>query len=193
MAPFIDYVSLLLVNMVAGYVLLALYVYRGLEDPLNKRWVPGFFMVGLVAFIFGGVMTLTWPLPGPFNSLYGEFSVLYGIIYLGAAVAIACQWSLLPVTIFAFFAGLGAVESGVRIIHAHLTNEPVMSGVGFILSGLGGVFAAPTLRFWRENRRVRLAGVVILLGAAAIWAITTGMEYWLHPVFFAKWVPLAMR
>jgi putative membrane protein len=190
---FIDYVSLLLVNMVAGYVLLALYVYRGLDDPLNRRWFPGFLMVGLVAFIFGGVMTITWPLPGPFSALYGEFSVLYGVIFLGAAAALAFQWSLLPVTIFAFFAGLGAVETGVRIINAHLTNEPIMSGVGFILSGLGGVFAAPTLRFFRENRPFRLIGVVVLLGAAAIWAITTGMEYWLHPAFFAKWTPLVMR
>ena len=192
---FIDFISLLLLNMVAGYVLLALYVYRGLDDPLNKRWTAGFLMVGLVAFIFGGVMEITWPLPGPYNSLFGEFSVMYGIIFLGAAAAIAYGWSLLPVTVFAFFAGIGAVVSGAAIIHLHLTAKPPMTGVGYFLSGLAGVFAAPTLYWFRGNRPLRLVAALWLLAAAAVWAATVYLEYWLHPGpdMFGKWVPLVMR
>ncbi|MFB3881830.1 MAG: DUF981 family protein [Armatimonadota bacterium] len=192
---FIDFLSLLLLNMVVGFVLLSLYVYRGLDDPLDKRWTAGFLMVGLVAFIFGGFMEVTWPLPGPYNSLFGEFSVMYGIIFLGAAAAIAYGWSLLPVTVFAFFAGAGAVVSGAAIIHLELTAKPWLSGVGYFLSGLAGVFSAPTLYWLRGNRAFRCVAAVWLLAAAGVWAFTVYAEYWMHPgpTMFGKWVPLVMR
>jgi putative membrane protein len=190
---FVDFLSLLLLNMVAGYVLLSLYVYRGLDDPLNRRWTSGFLMVGLVAFVFGGFVTMTWPLPGPYNSIFGEMSVMFGVVFLGAGVAIANGWSLLPVTVIAFFAGVAAVVSGASILHLHLTSNPPLSATGFILSGLAGVFAAPTLRYLRGNRPFRIAGAVWLLAAAAVWAIIVYVEYWMHPGVFSKWAPLVMR
>jgi len=190
---FVDFLSLLLLNMVAGYVLLSLYVYRGLDDPLNRRWTAGFLMVGLVAFLFGGYITVTWPLPGPYNSIFGEMTVMFGVIFLGAAAAIANGWSLLPVTVVAFFAGAAAAVSGARIIDLKLTNAPVLSGVGFILSGLAGVFSAPTLYYLRGNRSFRVIAALWLLTAAACWALVVYVEYWMHPPIFSKWVPLVMR
>jgi putative membrane protein len=190
---FVDFVSLLLLNMVAGYVLLSLYVYHGLDDPLNRRWTAGFLMVGLVAFIFGGYMALTWPLPGPYSSIFSEMSVMFGVIFLGAGVAIAYGWSLLPVTVVAFFAGAAAVVNGARILNLEITKTPLLAGVGFILSRLAGVLSAPTLRYLRGNRPYRLVAAVWLLTAAAIWAVIVYGEYWMHPGFFAKWVPLVMR
>jgi putative membrane protein len=189
----VDFVSLLLLNMTAGYVLLSLYVYRGLDDPLNRRWTAGFLMVGLVAFIFGGYMALTWPLPGPYSSIFSEMSVMFGVIFLAAGLAIAHGWSLLPVTVVAFFAGAAAVVTGARIIDIGLTTTPRLSGVGFILSGLAGVFSAPTLRYLRGNRSFRLIAMVWLLAAAAIWAFVVYMEYWAHPPLFGEWVPPIMR
>lgn len=190
---FIDYVSLLLLNMVAGYFLLSAYVFRGLDDPLDRRWAPGFAMVGLLAFIFGAHMTMTWPLPGPYSSIYGELSVLFGLIFLGAALAIANGWSLLTVATYAFFAGLAAIVLGIRIIGLHLTMKPGLSGTGFILSGLGGVFAAPTLVWMRESKSFRTLAALVLLAAALIWAATAYAECWMHPKGFMPWVPLAMR
>jgi putative membrane protein len=190
---FIDYITLLLLNMVAGYFLLSLYVYRGLDDPLHPRWAPGFAIVGFIALVFGVHMTATWPVIGQYNSAFGEMSVLYGVIFLGTALAIARGWSLTSVTIFAFFAGAAAVLLGARIINLQMTQMPVMSGTGFILSGLGGVFAAPTLVCLRENRSWRVLGALAMLGAAAIWATTAGLAYWGHMESFAQWMPLATR
>ncbi len=190
---FVDYVSLLLLNMVAGYFLLALYVYRGLDDPLHPKWVPGFGMVGLIALIFGTHMTATWPIIGPYNSAFGEMSVLFGAIFLAAAVSIACGWSLLSVTIFAFFAGAAAVVLGARFIDFKMTLTPLLSGIGFIISGLAGVFAAPTLLYFRTNRPYRFVAVLVLLAAAAIWASIVYFEYWAHMESFGKWVPVVMR
>ncbi|MBN1458035.1 MAG: DUF981 domain-containing protein [Armatimonadetes bacterium] len=190
---FIDYITLLLLNMVAGYFLLSLYVLRGLDDPLHPRWAPGFAIVGLVAFVFGAHMVMTWPVPGPFSSAYGEMSVLYGAIFLGAALSIAYGWSLLPVTVFAFFSGAAAIVLGARIIDLGLTQQPTVAGVGFILSGLGGVFAGPTLLYLRLNRPWRVLASLVLLGAAAVWANTGYYAYWHHLEGFGPWVPLVMR
>ncbi len=190
---FVDYVSLLLVNMVAGYFLLALYVYRGLDDPLHPRWAPGFGMVGLIALVFGTHMTATWPIIGSYNSAFGEMSVLFGAIFLAAAVSIAFGWSLLSVTIFAFFAGTAAIVLGARFIDMKMTMTPLLSGIGFIVSGLAGVFAAPTLLYFRTNRLFRCVAVLILLAAAAIWASIVYYEYWMHMESFTKWMPMVMR
>jgi len=190
---FIDYITLLLLNMVAGYFLLGLYVLRGLDDPLHPRWTPGFAIVGLVAFVFGVHMVMTWPVPGAFNSAFGEMSVLYGVTFLGAALAIAHGWSLLPVTVFAFFSGMAAVVLGVRIVDLGLTQQPTVTGIGFVLSGLGGVFAAPTLLYLRSNRPWRVLASLVLLGVAAIWASIGYYAYWNHMEGFGQWVPLVMR
>jgi putative membrane protein len=190
---FIDYNTLLLINMMAGYFLLAHYVFAGLDGPDQTRWAPGFLMVGLVAVFFGALMTLTWPLPGPYNSAFGEMSVLLGVIFLVAGLALAKGWSLTSVACYAFFAGCAAVLLGVRIIALNLTAAPRLSGAGFIISGLGGVFAAPTLAYLRGNRPFRTIAAIVLVVAALIWAVIGYGGYWGHMASFGEWVPLPMR
>lgn len=189
---FIDYVTLMLINMVAGLVLLALYVLRGLDAADGRRWSAGFGAVGLVAFLTGLGVIFTWPLPGVYNITHGELSVFFGIIFLAAALALARGWELMPVAIYAFFAGLASVVIGARVIHLGLTNAPVLSGVGYILTGLAGVFSAPVLMY-RKNRLLRLAGVAVLLAAAAIWALTGYGAYWGHLKGMADWTPATMQ
>ncbi|MFQ6097912.1 MAG: DUF981 family protein [Armatimonadota bacterium] len=190
---FVDYITLLLVNMTAGHVLLAAYVYRGLDEAESRNWAPGFGMVGLVATAFGTHMTLTWPIIGAYNSAFGEMSVLFGVIFLGAAFAMAMRWSLLSVAAYAFFAGLAAALLGVRMIGLGMTQQPLMSGAGFILSGLGGILAAPTLGWLPRNRALRTGAAVVLLVGALIWAFTCYMAYWGHMESFGAWLPATMR
>jgi putative membrane protein len=179
--------------MVAGYFLLSYYVYAGLDRAEQTQWAPGFLMVGAVAVVFGGLMTLTWPLSGAYNSAYGEMSVLLGIVFLGAGLAIARGWSLVTVACYAFFAGWAAVLIGVRIINLGLSRTPALSGVGFILSGLAGVLAAPTLAYLKGNRPFRTLAAIVLAAAGCIWALTAYGAYWEHMHAFAGWQPLVMR
>jgi len=190
---FIDYVSLLLVNMVAGHFLLAYYVYAGLDDSNQTRWAPGFLMTGLVAVVFGGIMTVTWPLPGAYGSAYGEMSVLLGIIFLGAGLAMAKGWGLGTVVCYAFFAGWAAIVLGIRIIDLKLTLKPMLSGAGFIISGAAGVLAAPTFAYLRGSRTFRVIAALVVVVAGLIWASMAYLEYWGHMQQFGKWVPLLMR
>lgn len=175
----IDYVSLLLINMVSALVVLAFFLWWGLGRDDAGRWAPAFGICGLVATIAGFAMTFTSPIPKPFSMAYGEMSVLFGMLFLGAAWALTRGWSLLPLSIYAFFAGGAAILLGVRFIALSLTPMPLLPGTGFILTGLGGVGAGVVL--WKHDvKALRLAGALVMLAAAAIWAFTTGMAYWTH-------------
>jgi putative membrane protein len=68
---------------------------------------------------------------------------------------------------------------GVRFIALSLTPMPLLPGTGFILTGLGGVGAGVVL--WKHDAKgLRLAGALVMLAAAALWAFTAGMAYWAH-------------
>jgi putative membrane protein len=57
---FINYIPLMLINIVTGFVLLVTFVYSGLDldGKYQKRWIPGFGMVGAIALIAQQVLTL---------------------------------------------------------------------------------------------------------------------------------------
>ncbi len=185
---FIDYLSLLLVNMAAGFLILAVFLCKGLSSAQKKDWVPAFVIVGLVAFICGLHLIWIWPLPGSYNSAFGETSVLFGVLFLGAALALAKGYELYPLGIYSLFAGIAAVVIGARIINLGMTKEPLVSGAGFILSGLSGIGVLPAL-FLRNRKPVVLICAFFLIVAAILWACTGLFCYWGHMESFAKWVP----
>ena len=194
----IDYLTLMLISMTAGLFLLAYYVYRGIGAEDKKRWVPGFVMTGLIALVTGLHMSLTWPLTGSYNIAFGEMSVLFGILFLGAALALWKGWEMSTVSIYAFFAGAAAIVIGARVINLGMTKRPVISGIGFILTGVGGLFAwlcclaEPRLGL-RTNQILRVIGAFVLIVAAVIWAFTGYVAYWEHLKSFSEWVPLTVR
>ena len=183
---FIDYVPVMLANMTAGLLILAMYLLFG----KSRSWAAGFAMAGLVAFLAGLHMIFTWPLPGAYNIAFGGPSVLFGTLFLGAALAIARNWPLTPVGIYAMIAGAVAVLVGVRVIDLHLTASPVVSGVGFMLTGAGSILAGLGIVVPR-GRPIRCLAAAALIVAAAIWAFTCGMGYWAHLASFAKYAPPA--
>jgi hypothetical protein len=124
---FIDYVTLLLTNTSAGFFLLAWYLLRGLDEEHPQRWVAAFAMVGLVALLSGFLLVQRWLLPGPFNMAYGELSVYFGVLFLGASLSLAKGWDLLFVAVYAFFAGIGSLLIGIRILDLRDRIHPVRS------------------------------------------------------------------
>ena len=102
------------------------------------------------------------------------------------------------VAIYAFFAGLVAVVLGVRVIDLGLTRSPTVAGLGYILSGLGGMLAwlccllEPVVGL-RTSKTLRVVGALVLLGAAVIWALIGYNAYWGHIESFSDYVPPAMQ
>ena len=175
----VDYVTLMLINMAAGFFLLGCFIWRGLDKQDRNSWAPAFGICGLVATVCGFVMTFTWPLPRPYSMAYGEMSILLGVLFLGTSVAVAKGWAFMPLTGYAFFAGVAAVLLGVRIIDLGLTTKPILSGIGFVLSGSAGIFS-PLVVWQREQKGLRIAAAIVLFGTAAIWAWTGYLAYWAH-------------
>jgi len=189
---FVDYLSLIMINLVAGTVALAYYLWKGMDDADQRPYAAVFGVTGLLALVLGLHMSLTWPLPGSYNVGFGEATTLFGVVFLATGIAISQGWSLLPVAIYAFFAGVDAIVVGSRILSLGLTKEPILSAVGFISAGLGGVFAAPFFLWFKTNKTFRLLGALVLLLTAALWAFTFYNALWGHLEAFGKWVPLTM-
>jgi putative membrane protein len=189
---FVDYLTLIMINLVAGTGLLAYYIYTGIEAKDQRPYSAAFGIVGLLAVILGLSLTFTWPLPGSYNIGYGEATTLFGAVFLGTALALSQGWDLLPMAIYGFFAGVDAVIVGIRIISLGLTNEPVVSGVGFILAGLGGVLAAPGLKLLKTNRTFRILAAIVVLVTAGVWAVTFYASLWAHLSSFATYMPASM-
>ena len=176
---FIDYVTFMLINMVAGLLVLGCFVWKDVAAENRQRWAPAFAIPGLGASICGFTMFFTWPLPHPYSIAYGEMSAMLGLLFLGTAWCLAKQWDLMPLGLYALPAGAAAVLIGIRFIGLGMTNAPMLSGTGFILTGAGGVFSLLVL-LNPQNKPFRRAGAILLWIAAAIWAYTGYLAYWMH-------------
>ncbi len=98
----------------------------------------------------------------------------------------------MPVAIYGFFAGVDAVIVGTRIISLGLTKEPILSGIGFIMAGLGGVLAAPGLKLLKKSKTFRIIAALVVLVTALLWAATFYTSLWGHLASFANWAPATM-
>jgi len=188
---FNDYITLLLANMAGGLFVLAIYLLFGAGKEDRRAWSAAFVMPGLVAFVVGLHLSLTWPIPKLehvdlrwANIAYGEMSVLLGVLFLGGALALARGWSMAPLGAYALVASLAAALIGIRIFSLGLTNSAALTTIGFAVTAGGGVLTALAL--------TRLAGLfsrviaaLFLLAGAAVWAFVAGMAYWDHIARFA--------
>jgi putative membrane protein len=184
---FIDYVALMLVNLSAGLVLLALFVLKFLNSD-GKRLAPGFLVTGFIAAATGLHMIFTWPLPSSYNIAFGELYVMFGVVIFVVGLALARGWDLLPLSIFAVFAGLASVVVGVRIAQRGMTNSPPLATLGFVLTGLAAILSLP-LYLVKNSRILKAVVIVLLVAAAAIWAFIGFGAYWKHLESFAGWKP----
>ena len=189
---FIDYLTLIMINLVAGTVLLAYYLWRGIDEKDQRPYASAFFVTGLLGLITGLQLAFTWPLPGSYNIAYGDATVLFGVVFLATGLSLWQGWNLLPVTIYAFFAGADAIIIGARILSLQMGKEPLIAAVGFVLAGLVGVGSFPFFMWFKGNKTVRWIGVLVLLAAAAVWAATFYPSIWGHLDSFSKWVPATM-
>lgn len=187
---FIDYLTLMLVNMAAGLTLMAVFALKFLNGD-RKKVAPGFLLTGFIAFVTGLHVIFTWPIIGSYNIPFGEMSVLFGALFFMGGIAILKDWDLLSLGIYAIFAGAASILLGIRIYDLKMTSEPLVAAGGFILTGFLAVVSLPAY-FLRKSPVVRILAVIALLGAAAIWAVFAGLGYWAHLVNFAKWVPVPM-
>ena len=182
---FVDYLTLLLLNMSAGLVILALFLGSWIDrDP--KKAIPGFLLVGAVALVGGFGIVLTWPLPGPFNIAFGEMTVLLGGLFFVTGLALSFGWNLASVGVYAVFAGAAAVLLAFRILSLGLTSEPVPAALGYAGAGVTAILMLPSLTL-PKLKWLRALTMIIALLTALCWALVAFPSYWVHMEQFAKW------
>ena len=184
---FIDYLTVMLLNLVAGLFLLALFVFKYFEKD-QKIMAPGFLITGFIGTVTGFHMIFTWPLPGSNNIAFGEMELLFGVLFLVAGIAVLKDWDLLTITLYAVFAGVAAIVVGISLMSHNMTKSPLLAGLGYILAGAGAVLTFPVYLL-KKNKAVRVIAALVLLAAAGIWAPTTYASYFEHLGAFAKWLP----
>jgi putative membrane protein len=189
---FIDYLTLLLANMSAALTLLGIFLLRSAPTADPRAWSAPFLITGLIAFIGGLHITLTWPLPGPYNMFFGESSVLLGAILLGIALALGMGWSTAPLAAVIPIAALVAILLGCRIMNLGLTAAPTASGLGFILAGIGGLLTAAAFA-WTSSRPLKIIAAIVLLVTAALWLFVGLNAYWGHAKSLSDWQPTTMK
>jgi putative membrane protein len=177
----------MLINLVAGLLLLALHLAVFMERS-PKKLAPGFLLTGFIGAATGLHMTLAWPLPGGHNIAFGEMSLLFGALFFFAGLALLREWDLLGLGLYAVLAGVAAVVVGARILDRGMTREPLVSFLGYLFTGAGGVLVLPAYLL-RRSAAVRVAVALVLAAGAVIWALTGYASYWGHLESFAKYFP----
>ena len=184
---FVDYLTLMLVNLVAGLLLLALHLVFFMErEP--KKLAPGFLLTGFLGIATSLPMILTWPLPGAHNIAFGEMSLFFSGLFFFAGLALQRDWDLLGLGIYGVLAGAAAVVVGARILNKGMTQEPLLSFLGYLLTGAGGILVLPAYLL-RKSLAFRVVVALVLLAGAAIWALTGYGSYWIHLESFSKYFP----
>jgi len=185
---FVDYTGVMLVGIAAGFVILADYLWRAPKAEERTAWAAGFFAAGLLGLLTSVPMILMWPLPGSYNIAFGETALYLSVAFLAAAVTLALRWEPLIPAIYGFFGGLIAVVVGLRIWDLGMTQEPALTGIGYLAAGLGGVLTLPAIR-WRETRWIALVAAICLAVAAVVFLLIGYEAYWGHLKDFAHWLP----
>ena len=124
---FIDYLTIMLVNLAAGLTIMALFVLKYINGD-RKKVAPGFLVSGFLALVTGFHVIFTWPIMGSYNIPFGEMSVLFGLLFFAAGIAVLRDWDLLSLGVYGIFAGAASIVLGIRLFDLKMTNEP--RGVG---------------------------------------------------------------
>jgi putative membrane protein len=184
---FVDYLTLMLINLVAGLLLLALHLVFFIErEP--KRLAPGFLLTGFLGAATGLHMILKWPLPGSYNIAFGDMSLLFGALFFFAGLALLREWDPLSLGIYGVLAGVAAVVVGSRILNKGMTSEPLVAFLGYLFTGVGGILVLPAYLL-RKSLALRIVVALVLLAGAAVWALIGYGSYWIHLESFAKYFP----
>jgi putative membrane protein len=184
---FIDYVALMLVNLSATLILLAVVVLKFLDSD-GRRMAPGFLVTGFIAAATGLHMIFTWPLPSSYNIAFGELYVMFGVLIFALGLAQVRGWDLLSLSIFAAFGGLASVVVGIRIAQRGMTNSPPLAASGFVVTGLAALLFLP-LYLARNSKTLRVVLIILLVAGAGIWAFMGFGAYWKHLESFSGWKP----
>jgi len=195
---FVDYLTVMMVAVVAGAVLAIIYGLMFLNAPVadQRPWGWAFGVVGLLLGVTGLHLVLTWPLPGAYNIVMGEPALYFGLVFLGTALAIRAGESLMPLAVLAIFGSIANIFLSIAMLVHGLSRNPPLWALAYAAIGLAAVLSPLIVHRVRALRWVPLVAGALLATGALIFALGAYGAYLEHTSAeggFGKWVPPAMR
>ena len=193
----IVFVTLMNANVAAALFILAVFIYKGIYSEYAKNFVPAFAITGLVATTTGFYQTFTANMPGSWNIVMGEPSVLIGVLLLALAWSISRSYSFAPLAVYGLAAGIVAVTVGSRVINLGLGRDSLETGLAILIAGVPGILALPAA-FWARSspgasRIFQWLAIILLVIAAGMLAYASINGYWDHLEAYQDFVPIYNR
>ncbi|MGC8601544.1 MAG: DUF981 family protein [Thermoprotei archaeon] len=187
MSGFVDFLSatgylLLVADVYAGYLLFKLS--RGGSLSREAGAVP--FGLGVASMGLALAMNILWPLPGPYNFVFGDPFLLFAALLLAAGIELLVFGNLKYIEGLAVPVGLIAILYGAVIAYNSL--DPIFVWGMFMLEGLSGVVAGPAISNGK-NKYLVWAALILLALASLLTAIVSVQTSFEHVHEFAKYFP----
>ncbi len=141
---FIDPLAVMLLAVSASATLLAYAVFGLAKKKKDLSSISSImFSLGLFDFISGFYLSFFWPLPGPYNMLFGDPMLFLGLIMMSGAYAIYKNIEVKPISIVGFLLGIYLLAESYGMAAFGLERGvyflPAFSF--FIFSALSAVFS----------------------------------------------------
>jgi putative membrane protein len=194
---YIVYVTLMNANMAAALFLLAVFIYKGIYSEGARNFVPAFTITGAVATATGLHHAFTAPMPGSWNIVFGEPSILIGVLLLAAAWSISKGYSFAPLGVYGAMAGIVAIVIGYMVIDLELGRNSLPTGLAIIVAAVPGVLSLPAAVLAKSNpglsRIFQYLAIIFLVVAAGMLAYTSINGYMSHLDSFQDFTPIYAR
>ncbi len=186
MAGFIDYLStmgylLLIADSYAVYVIFRLIRGAALQKEMGV--VP--LVSGIASLGLALSMSIAWPLPGPFNFIFGDPFMILSVLLIAAGAELLCFGDLKYIEGLAVPAGLIAILYGLVIGIDAL--DPIYVYGMFILEGLAGAGAGAAVN--TKSKALLWTALILLVLATALLAVVCVETSFGHVTDFAKYYP----
>lgn len=149
------------------------FVWRKQSEERDKAF--SFFLLGLgfYSLFYGLFESTTWPFPGGYSILFGDTYAVLGFLSVASGLTIWKKGNIEFIGIFAFFAGLYALFSGIAGYQLNLTKSPLDMFGMYLGAGGAGILMLP-FAFTRN----RIIGILIMIAlvAGAVLALITGFS-----------------
>ena len=185
--PLDTWLMLLGATLLASAVYVFFSVVRTLaeKEKLDRGFGAYYLGVGVYALATGIWATITWPFPGPYNIVLMDPWAIFGLACLILGLSLLLKIDLAYTSLGFAFLGILPIVHGSGIIAYHLTKEPEVAGLMYILTGLS-VLLSPLL-FYKKNKLLAylaliflvLAGLIALyIGVSATFGHIPGWSQW---------------
>lgn len=148
------------------------FVARKQSEERDRAF--SFFLMGMGAYslFYGLFESTTWPFPGGYSILFGDTYAILGFLAIASGFTILKKGNMEFIGIFAFFAGLYALMSGIAGYQLNLTRSPLDMFGMYLGAGGAGILLLPLV--FTRNRIIAIL-VIIALVASGVLALITGL------------------